>query len=442
MILALLVILCTVLFIAYYANKRDIISPSVVFCASFVFSAIWALAYSDIWELQNMQTKTILVIAGGTIVFLFFSTITRLLYEKYSSHKECEMQKSTKIYINPVIKIGIVILFVATLILCLASVIKAVNSNWGNIPQAIKNYNDINKFSDDFVSIGKIPSILKTICTAITYWFIYFIINNYYASKKIDIYGCLIVLLGISISLTTGGRNAAVNILISIIPLLILMRRTNSLSKKKNRLKFKNKLLIALSIIGLFIAFPKVNTLLGREVTGDSTYYLAIYCGAEIKNLDIFVEQYDNGSFYLDNNNMTFKNFNNWLGTKLGYIEPYKFYLPFQSINGNSLGNVYTTFYAYIYDFGYNGIVWCVALMAIITQIIYEASKRSKKHKTPSIAVLIYGYFFSSIALSFFSNKFYEQNFSAAFVQTLLTWAIFNFIIDKTSQSTKKELHA
>ena len=170
--------------------------------------------------------------------------------------------------------------------------------------------------------------------------------------------------------------------------------------------------------------------MVGRKVTTSNSYYLAIYCGAEIKNLDTFLQEYDL-NYYTNRNNMTFRTFIIWFSQKTDNPVTYKYDLPFRYVDGNNLGNVYTTFSSYIYDYGYKGMIILIMIMATIIEIIYEKSKRSILKDKPNIMILIYGYMFSSIILAFYSNKFYEQNDNIMFIYAILSWFIFNNTLTK-----------
>ncbi|KLD60505.1 hypothetical protein WP50_09840 [Lactiplantibacillus plantarum] len=113
----------------------------------------------------------------------------------------------------------------------------------------------------------------------------------------------------------------------------------------------------------------KIRGLLGREVGSFSkANYLAIYFGAEIKNLDTFIQA---GQFPIRPHGtfgaQTFLEFNRTFGKFFGSNATVILDLPFQNINGLSLGNVYTTFYAFLYDFGYRGV-----LLILQPSIIYK----------------------------------------------------------------------
>ena len=146
--------------------------------------------------------------------------------------------------------------------------------------------------------------------------------------------------------------------------------------------------------------------LLGRNVSKKPFEYVSIYCGAQVKNLDIFLQNKDSISKNNIWGSQTFIYLVKSYGEKIGFkgYEPYKLDLPFQKVGDNDLGNVYTTFYPYIYDFGYVGEFILVLIMSIISHLVYESIKIRKVDKNYNVLILSYGIIVSSLALSFFSN--------------------------------------
>lgn len=98
-------------------------------------------------------------------------------------------------------------------------------------------------------------------------------------------------------------------------------------------------------------------------------------------------------------------------------------------------GNVYTTFYAYLYDFGVTGVIVLMILMGLISQVLYQkATKPSKRNRRYSINlwIIVYSYVFYSLAFSFFSNKFYEGIVSIQFIKYLVFWAMVRYFVERT----------
>ena len=432
MIYLLATLLLLLLVLCYFLNKKELIAPSFVFVASFVFSIFWAIAFYDEWKLNTFHYNTFFVIFGGCTIFFVTTFIVSKIMNLFK--KKDISTNFEYIYISPFIKITILLFMIFSSFIILKSVITAVGYSWDNIFEAIERFDYISKFSNEFIGISKYANCLRYISGAFTYWFLYIIINNAFNNKKIDILSIMIVLIGMASSMTLGGRNYAVNVIISGISILfMILYKSKGFSSKLSK---KTKIAIIMIPILIIMVFPKLTNLVGRSFTTSNTYYLAIYCGAEIKNLDMYLENYES-NIVPNKNNMTFISINNWLGPKLGYTQPYKYDLPFRSINEYTLGNVYTTFYAYIYDYGYIGIIILVPLMALILQFVYEKAKNTTLTNQPNIWILIYGYMFSSIVFSFFSNKFYEQNFNITFFYNIILWIIFNkFLLKLRVKST------
>ena len=238
----------------------------------------------------------------------------------------------------------------------------------------------------------------------------------------------IIIILGLISTFVTGARMIGVCMIFAGIGMYLLLMQLN----RKNGFSISKKTLLKISVIPviLLLIFPKLTYMVGRNVNTTNTYYLAIYCGAEIKNLDLYLQDYKT-QINVNKHNLTFKNLIDWLGPKLGYTNIYKFDQPFRSVNGNMLGNVYTTFYSYIYDYGYTGMVVLTSLMAFICQTVYERCKSIKRINFPSIWILIYGYFFGTLVLVFYTNRFYEQVFSATFFYSVILWIVYNNVLLK-----------
>lgn len=133
---------------------------------------------------------------------------------------------------------------------------------------------------------------------------------------------------------------------------------------------------------------------------------------------------------------MTFVRMINFLG---GFLKidswVYELDLPFLRSNGYVCGNVYTTFYAYLYDFGVTGVIVLMILMGLISQVLYQkATKPSKRNRRYSINlwIIVYSYVFYSLAFSFFSNKFYEGIVSIQFIKYLVFWAMVRYFVERT----------
>ncbi|EPC71712.1 polysaccharide polymerase [Lacticaseibacillus paracasei subsp. paracasei Lpp126] len=422
MIYLLLLCLLGGLSVAFILNNRDVFSPSFVFAASFVFCTAWAVAFSREWGL-GLHSNTFWVLFLGVFEYIAVATFIHALFvaaKPVGQRKRADrLSGLTYIQIDSWKKIVFIIFELLTVAYISWILMKEVGTT--SLPTAISTYRNSINSSIQVYTFPKPMVLMRTVTNASGYWFIYVMINNRLATKKNDYLVLSIVLLSIVSWSMLGGRNNVVNLIIGFIAILsLLIRRKNG---KTWTINFKGLLVgIIVGIICLY-SFQLFGSLLGRTSDSSPLEYLAKYCGAEIKNLDLFIR---NGMF--PNKSMPWgsQTFVNFVRLKVHYNYPLT--LPFQSVNGFNLGNVYTTFYAFLYDFGYIGVGVLTAIMAAITQIVYEIAKLSKSRISPSIFVVIYGFFFSSIALSFFSDKFYEQNFLLDFAEMIILWNIFNVV--------------
>ena len=82
-----------------------------------------------------------------------------------------------------------------------------------------------------------------------------------------------------------------------------------------------------------------------------------------------------------------------------------------------------------------------VFIMALISQIIYECGFCGKRKNVPNLWIIIYSYIFSSLAFSFFSNKFFEQNLNVTFFKSVIIWLFFSFLFCKIKINFKSRVH-
>ena len=84
------------------------------------------------------------------------------------------------------------------------------------------------------------------------------------------------------------------------------------------------------------------------------------------------------------------------------------------SYRNYDLGNVYTTFYAFIYDFGFLGVVSLTGFMAIVCVWLYnKVNYVDLISNKISLYVICYAYLLNDIVMLPFSNRFYETMVNA-----------------------------
>lgn len=442
MVYVLFIIILLLFILSFIINEKSIIAPAFVFSLGFIFQAIWVVCYARKWEL-GMHLNTFLVIALGIAEFIAVCYITHVLFNYINKKRNtsCEQEKNIEckekikfIKINNILEVLYLIFIVIVSICYLYFVVKSVNGSFTSISkimEAISKHDNLSKFSEQSVNIPFIITNLEELVMASGYWFIYVAINNFLANKKINLVEILIVITTVISSMLNGSRTTAFMIMFSAIVIFIILLQ----KKKNNRNVISFHLLRNIAIIGcvFIVIFYTSAQIWGRADKNDKMYYFAIYCGAEVKNLDLFLQEKE----YVKNSDIwgsqTFYSVIQTFGKKVAVnsFQDYKLDLPFRNVNGLNLGNVYTTFYPYIYDFGYFGEFVLVLLMAAISQFVYEMVCKNKLKNRPQILILIYSSIFNCLVLSFFSNKFYENIFSMKIGKHIIFWLVLNFIFCK-----------
>lgn len=431
MIIPLFIILCTLMIACLNIEKKQYTAPSFTFCLSFCFSCAWAVVYRDQWDLQ-LHWNTFCVLLGGVTVFMLFSYATKLFLRKTSprfqlAKKEHDVVK--EICIDKTFLVLIVLVETFSVLFTLYEIMNAAGTT--NISKALVFYNNTTKFTTDIVVFrhAGLLHLFWAFVDAMGFWISYIVANNIIAKKKTPWLEIIILIVSCVNNFFRGARTTAICKILSAICIYVILLRRNSKNKEK---AVKTSFIIKLIVLAILfmVAFKSLGGLLGRTIATTGTDYVAMYCGSEIKNLDTFLQEprqeidsiLDSQTFYV---------LMRFIKPKLGITDKTLPILQVRFVHGIMLANVYTTFYQFIYDFGYVGVVVLTGLMAIITQSIYEFSISNLLKRKPLISLVAYGNIYPSLVFSFFSNKFYERNFSIEFVRMIIFWYLFNFIFIK-----------
>lgn len=436
MLFFLIIGLIIVLITSYLSENRVLIAPSFIFSMSFLFSCIWALLYQYKWDLK-LHFNTFAVILGGVILFFVTSMIFKIIYNDFISFNPIGVMNNYELKASTFKVTFLIFIESITIIYTIYSVRHNFPSS--TLSQSILLYRNQTMKSLQNNNIVSYPGlgILRVITEASGYMFSYVLSENIINKSKLNLPYLLIFILAIVSGSLLGARNNSIMILLSLFVFLYYQYE-----KKHSWGKGINLKLIFLIIFGallILLLFQSFAGILGRNITVFSKQdYLAIYFGAEIKNLDIFLQ---NGNFPIHKEmfgDQTFIYIHQFIGNITHNVsQTYSFDLPFMSVNGYSLGNVYTTFYSYIYDFGYIGVPILIIIMSIISQYIFEKVKRSY-NSVLSIWTLLYGRVFLALALSFFSNKFYETIFNFDFIKVVVIWWVLKIIFFRQYEKVNK----
>ena len=388
---------------------------------------------------MQLHWNTFWVIFGGVLEFVLVSIITKEFLKKISGRVRLSKKEFDVVEVISVDRYCLVLIVLIEIFSVLFTLYEIINAaGTTNISKALVYYNNTTKFTTDIVVFrhSRLLFLCWDLVEDMGYWIGYVLANNIIEKKEKPRLEIIILLISCINNVFRGARTTAVCKVLSTICIYFILLRRNS----KNKIKAVNTgLIIKFIVIAILFmaAFKSLGGLLGRTILTSGTDYVAMYCGSEIKNLDTFLQEpRQNLESILDS--QTFYVLMRFIKPRLGITQKTLPILQTRYINGIVLANVATTFYQFIYDFGYIGVVLLTGLMAIITQSVYESSNANRLKRRPLISLLVYGNIYPSLVFSFFSNKFYERNFSTDFIKLIFFWYLFNIFFLRIRIKTRR----
>lgn len=417
MIFLLILCLIGIILIGWKQNEKKFCAPIVLFLFGFLLASIILLTRYNEWEVSTLHKNTVGIIVIGGIIFLISSEFTKKIYLKNNKTSYLFFVSKTPVIIDKwklyaYLIYEVIVLFTTIIIL---------RQHTGGISfssMASTYYNML--ISGDTAYFPKWIVYSRGIIEAGSYWFAYVISKNIICKQCKPVLEVLIVLVSLFISLTYGSRGGVVDVIIAFsIMFLIQKYEMKSIYTKSYNITLIMKVIMV--IIVACIVFCYSSVLLGRSSKGST---LAVYCGAQILNLDSFLQTSETKTEVWGG--YTLAALYKWTNRKIGLPSTeYLISYPFRYVNNSSLGNVYTIYYDLVHDFYFIGIFIFVALMACISQLFYMKAKNNNNVE-PSISLICYGYISYNLVLSFFAGDFYQHVFSANFLIFIFYWCCFN----------------
>lgn len=439
MIYLLFILLCFLTYINYQVSLADVFNPAVIVSGMFGIFAFFCCFANIIIGIDIENEITLVVIILGISIFTIFN------YFAYNRQHWIKKIDQTNINIPAIWGIiGI----------CCTSMAIYVNYNYiiefasaygvgGDFFESMVKYKIIMTFHDSDDILVYSPWYrggLMAVSSCFAYLAIYIFMRKKVFCGKFDLIYGTNILLYILLSFMGGGRSEVFRIITAAMFMWYIFYRTkqgNNFNVKKVLVKFAFiMLLVSLAFIGFVFIVGRTNADLDFEYI---IMALFIYAGAPIFNLDIYLGnpwQQTQGIF----GEITFINLINWIGRTFEISSlVYKYDLPFLSYQNYNLGNVYTTFYAFIYDFGIMGVVVLTGIMAAICVWLYSKVKAlSITEYNINFIVICYAYLVNDLIMLSFSNRFFE---TIANVGTLYRFVFLYILVHIANNVRIKKIH-
>ena len=415
--------LLLILLFNFLVVSFDYMHPSVLFVIPFLLFGIISILGEEAYKIV-FHEETLIVIVSSALVFTFITLLSQTLYKTNTQTKVV----LSEIKISKVITFFFLIFFIATqlaFIKYLQEISIAYLGYIGNLGEMISLYDVMTKFWPDIFRELDVPvPLLYRIGNPITqgfgYLIVYVFVYNYVAIKKVDKLHLLIIFF-LCLNIVLNGSRSPIFRIVTMMLIIFYVLYNKKNNVKKGNLTFLFKSLCIVIFSGVFFVF--LLSLMGRENDLPLFHYIFIYVGAPLVNLDNYLAFRPDGSYATIFGEQTFRGLYAYLAKVIDdeslifpTIDQFTF-----SNNGLEIGNVYTTFYSFIYDFEYIGFIPLVIIIAVYYIFTYHKIKiRNIKLDTVNFSLFIYAYLFNDLIMLAFSNRFYTTVLDIAFVKIIV----------------------
>lgn len=419
-------------------NKKDWMSPAVIFSTVFFLYTIVCVIEKNAYDIVFIP-MTVVVVAAGIAVFTLISwAVERHAGETVLVRNPQPIEFHNAYVILLIIAQLLSIIFFIKYLGNLADAYSAVSGEtYAGLGAKIELYDTMTKFWKDTyaqlaVPIPMIYRLTNPLCGAAEYLLLYIGVYNFTVNKKINPLYLISIGLWIVRIVINGSRSPILRIITFAFCLLYVfyMRQGRQwrLNGRLIGIMAASAAVLCVLMIGLLFA-------MGRGEKGFNIFnYIFTYVGAPMVNLDTFLRTNDITFFHGVSDSSIFAAHNlrglyayidKICGTSLFPIAEIDFFS--FSRNGIEIGNVYTMFYKIIYDFGYSGVIWMTGLAALYYCLTYMRIRTKISRHPIDFRLLIYAYLFNDLIMSAFSNRYYETVFDAPFIKLVPVV----FVLDK-----------
>ena len=435
----LLVFLILLLCICKDRLKYKIYHPTILVLVPFILSILCGLLNYANWG-YKLHWITVFVVGGGLLTFVVVSQLATFIVKKCCKKRGQYMQRrgtSLRLFDDgPAYRIiclaGIAFSMVTAVLLFLK--VREIVFNNGIEATGItvlSEYDRLSKFSGVDVSSRGMIGQLATAANALSYIWGYLFLKSIMSNHRKMAWGYGFNLLcSACIPLLTGARAGLICLVISLTAMsLILFDQEKKVISKKAKMTIC--FFCVFGLIGLLICFKPIVQAMGRN-TGDvdSFEYVSTYLGGSIMNLDMYLsdteanpiearpEKWGEQTFAV-----LYESFAHWSGNDA--VKKWNEWQPFQEANGHDLGNVYTVFYTFIFDWGIAGSFIAIGVVSFVSTVLYcsATSDGASMGSFISLPIVVYSFVSYGLVFCFFHNFIVTTTVSSGFIRYLIVWA-------------------
>jgi len=423
-LILLFITILFIFFISIWLFKGDFIHPGMIITEVFLFSTLCALYNIKLWEI-NLGLSTYVVIVVGILLFVITAYITTSSLQVFK-WDQLETKQNQIIEIPRIQYLLSVLFSLFSGFYYVKEVLRISRSvgsgkDWSTIMYHYRQATSYGVLGDGEGMAG-IAGHMYDFTVALSYVYLFVIINNMLI-QGIKVKKTLFIPL-IICCITTFLSAARIQVLYFAMAALVFYFVLTYQKYGKNVISAKQLIRIALFLIVIFMVFVSLRSVIGRGLSeksaSDPLYYFTVYAGGPIPLLDSFLKEPPVSSEIFGKE--LFFRINRFIGgtfniPELVYISHKEFRY---AQTGLSLGNVYTAFRSYIYDFGMSGLVLFSVLTSWFYSFFYSLVKLRPSSEQVNLPLIIYGYMVSGVFLMSISERLFSIFFSVNSIKMLI----------------------
>lgn len=411
-------LLASLLIVEFLVLDQDVIAPSFVITAVFLFSSLVVmLEHNNVYYKIGMQT-TFTVLSGILVFFLTEVFISKLTRGK--SNCDARAEKIKPIIISKW-KIYMLVLFDVVILLATFYEVRRVATLGGyHTGSLINDYKLVSSFStvlDYEERFNGILAQLTKISMVTAYVCVLLVLHNKILCgiKLKSMWRYLLpILLWIPMPILKGGRLDTIQFFVAFAVFFYVMYQIKCGWSMKMSLQFLWRIMKALPIF--FIGFYGLKLIMGIGSEISLWKYIFQYTGANLVNLEAYLQSpitksdiWGRETFYRIYNALSSLGLSNYRFTA---------HLEFRIIEKGIVDNCYTFFRRPLQDFGYIGMYVITIIMSFFYNIFYHKYIKGIMQRK-YVKLLLYGFMFYPVIL--FSTDFYIGNvFTIGMVVTIV----------------------
>jgi oligosaccharide repeat unit polymerase len=427
----------------HYIKNKDIFSPSVIVCGSFLIAVICTIVNINAWGV-DLQIKTCMIILIGLFSFIMGDKLSLKRYSIVST--ENPIRKNEVIDIPKYKTLIVILVDIIIVYFFYRDVIRIANidgSIYFNYQEMIAIYRVNMMFSNDIeTTFNPILRQLIKPMVVVCYIYLFAFINNIIIDRKWRKYILYLfpILITIIYIMFSGSRIGLIRLFVATLFIIYILKIAGYQSNYDNKIvkkKFIRNLLVL--VISFLFLFYSVRILVGRSSYKDTPFfdYISMYIAASIQLFDQYITSPND---YVDVSNQildeslfgkeTFVGIHSMIakfnGKKINKGLEFR-----ESPTGIRLGNIYTPFRRYYNDFGLTGIIICPFIIGLFYSFLYRKIQyfRNFSNKKMNFYIILYSYVLYGIVVFAMDDVFFPVFVTGSFLEeVIIMYVLYSFL--------------